>query len=68
MMFDVCEGMWALVQDKVSDIPFAAEWAEHASFAEYGTSYLQRAATALGIARNGRAAAAFKAWEDQLAS
>jgi len=42
-LFVLCEGLWALVQEVLSDIPFAAEWSGFDSFEEYGLAYLQEA-------------------------
>ena len=49
VLFNVCEGLWAIAQDHLSDIPFEAEWAEFESFAQYGEAYLQSAAAEMRV-------------------
>ena len=42
-LLSVMEGMWGIVQHKVSDLPFEPGWSSFSSFDEYGQSFLERA-------------------------
>lgn len=46
-LFGVCEGLWAVVMDTMSPLPFEATWTSHASFAEYGAACARAAAAAV---------------------